>query len=256
MNIPETYNQLDQWTTVMFLYNSALKAINTKIEILNNEFIHLYNYNPIEHIKSRLKTPESIVKKLKRGGYEVTIPNMIEHLSDIAGIRIICSFSPDIYRIAEMIARQSDVTVLVVKDYIKNPKPNGYNMVVTIPIYLSDGPVDTKVEIQIRTIAMDFWASLEHKIYYKFEGNAPDYLEQELKACADMADMLDNKMFSLNQAITKIAEEQAKEKEAAKVAEEMKKAEREDVPAGNEQEPKDGKRSGEAASGNRKEAGE
>ena len=169
MNIPETYNQLDQWTTVMFLYNSALKAINTKIEILNNEFIHLYNYNPIEHIKSRLKTPESIVKKLKRGGYEVTIPIMI---------------------------------------------------------------------------------------YYKFEGNAPDYLEQELKACADMADMLDNKMFSLNQAITKIAEEQAKEKEAAKVAEEMKKAEREDVPAGNEQEPKDGKRSGEAASGNRKEAGE
>mgnify|MGYP000854804742 FL=1 len=111
MNIPETYNQLDQWTTVMFLYNSALKAINTKIEILNNEFIHLYNYNPIEHIKSRLKTPESIVKKLKRGGHEVTIPNMIEHLSDIAGIRIICSFSPDIYRIAEMIARQSDVTV-------------------------------------------------------------------------------------------------------------------------------------------------
>ena len=189
----------------------------------------------------------------------MTIPNMIEHLSDIAGIRIICSFSPDIYRIAEMIARQSDVTVLVVKDYIKNPKPNGYksyHMVVTIPIYLSDGPVDTKVEIQIRTIAMDFWASLEHKIYYKFEGNAPDYLEQELKACADMADMLDNKMFSLNQAITKIAEEQAKEKEAAKVAEEMKKAEREDVPAGNEQEPKDGKRSGEAATGNRKEAGE
>ena len=259
MNIPETYNQLDQWTTVMFLYNSALKAINTKIEILNNEFIHLYNYNPIEHIKSRLKTPESIVKKLKRGGYEVTIPNMIEHLSDIAGIRIISSFSPDIYRIAEMIARQTDVTVLVVKDNIKNPKPNGYksyHMVVTIPIYLSDGPVDTKVEIQIRTIAMDFWASLEHKIYYKFEGNAPDYLEQELKACADMADMLDNKMFSLNQAITKIAEEEAKEKEAAKVAEEMKKAEREDVPAGNEQEPKDGKRSGEAASGNRKEAGE
>ena len=240
MNIPETYNQLDQWTTVMFLYNSALKAINTKIEILNNEFIHLYNYNPIEHIKSRLKTPESIVKKLKRGGHEVTIPNMIEHLSDIAGIRIICSFSPDIYRIAEMIARQSDVTVLVVKDYIKNPKPNGYK----------------SVEVQLRTIAMDFWASLEHKIYYKFEGNAPDYLEQELKACADMADMLDNKMFSLNQAITKIAEEQAKEKEAAKVAEEMKKAEREDVPAGNEQEPKDGKRSGESASGNRKEAGE
>ena len=218
MNIPETYNQLDQWTTVMFLYNSALKAINTKIEILNNEFIHLYNYNPIEHIKSRLKTPESIVKKLKRGGYEVTIPNMIEHLSDIAGIRIICSFSPDIYRIAEMIARQSDVTVLVVKDYIKNPKPNGYksyHMVVTIPIYLSDGPVDTKVEIQIRTIAMDFWASLEHKIYYKFEGHAPEYISRDLRACAEIVSNLDAKMLQLNEAILeeKEKEEQKKKEE-------------------------------------------
>ena len=218
MNIPETYNQLDQWTTVMFLYNSALKAINTKIEILNNEFIHLYNYNPIEHIKSRLKTPESIVKKLKRGGHEVTIPNMIEHLSDIAGIRIICSFSPDIYRIAEMIARQSDVTVLVVKDYIKNPKPNGYksyHMVVTIPIYLSDGPVDTKVEIQIRTIAMDFWASLEHKIYYKFEGHAPEYISRDLRACAEIVSNLDAKMLQLNEAILeeKEKEEQKKKEE-------------------------------------------
>ena len=211
MNIPESYNQLDQWTTVMFLYNSALKAISTKIEILNNEFIHLYNYNPIEHIKSRLKTPESIVKKLKHNGREVTIANMTEYLSDIAGIRIICSFTSDIYRIADLIARQSDITVLYVKDYISRPKPNGYksyHMVVTVPIYLSEGPVDTRVEIQIRTIAMDFWASLEHKIYYKFEGNAPANLEAELKACADMVDMLDAKMFSLNQAIMKISEEQ------------------------------------------------
>lgn len=208
MNIPETYNQLDQWTTVMFLYNSALKAINTKIEILNNEFIHLYNYNPIEHIKSRLKTPESIVKKLKRGGYEVTIPNMIEHLSDIAGIRIICSFSPDIYRIAEMIARQSDVTVLVVKDYIKNPKPNGYksyHMVVTIPIYLSDGPVDTKVEIQIRTIAMDFWASLEHKIRYKKDipQDKALYLQNEMLECAEISADLDRRMQNVRDVISK-----------------------------------------------------
>lgn len=204
MNIPETYNQLDQWTTVMFLYNSALKAINTKIEILNNEFIHLYNYNPIEHIKSRLKTPESIVKKLKRGGYEVTIPNMIEHLSDIAGIRIICSFSPDIYRIAEMIARQSDVTVLVVKDYIKNPKPNGYksyHMVVTIPIYLSDGPVDTKVEIQIRTIAMDFWASLEHKLKYKKNIENAEEISKELQRCAEASSQLDLRMQALRDRI-------------------------------------------------------
>ena len=252
-------HRIDKWETLMFTYESALKEIATKIDILNNEFIKIHNYNPIEHVTSRIKSSESIVKKLKRHGLEVNMDNMQNCLSDIAGIRIVCSFTSDIYRIADRISSQSDIQVLTVKNYIANPKPNGYksyHMVVTIPIYLSDGPVDTKVEIQIRTIAMDFWASLEHKIYYKFEGNAPDYLEQELKACADMADMLDNKMFSLNQAITKIAEEQAKEKEAAKVAEEMKKAEREDVPAGNEQEPKDGKRSGKAASGNRKEAGE
>ena len=211
MNIPNSFNQVDQWKSVMFLYDSALKEINTKIEILNNEFVHIYNYNPIEHIKSRLKTPDSIVKKLKRYGFEVTIDYMVEKLSDIAGIRIICSFTSDIYQIAEMITKQSDVTVLYVKDYIKNPKPNGYksyHMVVTIPIYLTDGPVDTKVEIQIRTIAMDFWASLEHKIYYKFEGNAPAYLQQELKACADVVNMLDVKMFSLNQAILELAEAQ------------------------------------------------
>ena len=211
MNIPNSFNQVDQWKSVMFLYDSALKEINTKIEILNNEFVHIYNYNPIEHIKSRLKTPDSIVKKLKRYGFEVTIDNMVEKLSDIAGIRIICSFTSDIYQIAEMITKQSDVTVLYVKDYIKNPKPNGYksyHMVVTIPIYLTDGPVDTKVEIQIRTIAMDFWASLEHKIYYKFEGNAPAYLQQELKACADVVNMLVVKMVSLNQAILELAEAQ------------------------------------------------
>ena len=126
-----------------------------------------------------------------------------------------------------MIAKQSDVTVLYVKDYIKNPKPNGYksyHMVVTIPIYLSEGPVDTKVEIQIRTVAMDFWASLEHKIYYKFEGNAPDFLEKELKDCADMVDMLDAKMFSLNEAIMQhSAEERRKEAEAEerRIREEM-----------------------------------
>lgn len=203
-NIPKTFDQMDQWKAVMFLYNSALKEINTKIEILNNEFIHIYSYTPIEHIKSRLKTPESIVKKLKHDGREVTIANMIDYLSDIAGIRIICSFTSDIYLIADMIAKQSDVTVLYVKDYIKNPKPNGYksyHMVVTIPIYLSEGPVDTKVEIQIRTVAMDFWASLEHKIYYKFEGNAPDYISRDLRECSGIVSMLDAKMLQLNEAI-------------------------------------------------------
>ena len=199
-NIPKTRDQIDQWQSLMFLYNSALKEISVKIEILNNEFIQIYKYNPIEHIKTRLKTAESIVKKLKLHNMEATVENVAEKINDIAGIRIICSFIPDIYQIADMIAKQSDVTVLQVKDYIKNPKPNGYksyHMVVTIPVYLSDGPQETKVEIQIRTVAMDFWATLEHKIYYKSQGNAPDYLQQDLKACADVVDVLDAKMYSL-----------------------------------------------------------
>ena len=193
----------------MFLYDSALKKLNTKIEILNNEFVNRYDHNPIEHIKSRLKTADSIVKKLKKDGYEVTIENMMDHLSDIAGIRIICSFTSDIYQIADMIAAQGDITVLHVKDYIQNPKPNGYksyHMVVTVPVYLADGPVQTKVEIQIRSVAMDFWASLEHKIAYKFEGNAPEGLLRELKECADIVAYLDKKMLSINESVKEFAE--------------------------------------------------
>ena len=208
LNILKANEQIDQWRSVMFLYDSALKKVNTKIEILNNEFVNRYDYNPIEHIKSRLKTADSIVNKLKEDGREVTIENMQEYLSDIAGIRIICSFTSDIYQIAQIISDQKDITVLHVKDYIKHPKPNGYksyHMVVTVPVYLSDGAVDTKVEIQIRSVAMDFWASLEHKIAYKFEGNAPENLLMELKDCADMIDMLDRKMFSLNEAIIAFA---------------------------------------------------
>ena len=192
------------WNTAMLLYNSALKEMGTKIEILNDEFQHVHQYNPIEYVKTRLKSPESIVKKLKRYGYEDSIQNMIEYCNDIAGVRIVCSFTSDIYRLADMIGRQSDITVLSIKDYIKNPKPSGYksyHMIVTIPIFLSDRMVDTKVEIQIRTIAMDFWASLEHKIYYKFEGNAPDYISRDLRECAQMVSELDDKMLSLNEAI-------------------------------------------------------
>ena len=203
-NTMKNYEDVDSWKTIMFLYNSALKEVGTKLEILNDEFQHVHKYNPIEHIKTRIKTPESIVKKLRRYGYEISIENMVKYINDIAGVRLICSFTSDIYRLAEMIGNQSDLKVLSIKDYIKNPKPNGYksyHMVVTVPVYLTDGPVETKVEIQIRTIAQDFWASLEHKIYYKFEGSGPDSLQAELKACADMVDMLDAKMFSLNQSI-------------------------------------------------------
>lgn len=195
---------IDSWETIMFLYNSALKKVGTKLDILNEEFRHIHNYNPIEYIKARIKTPESIVKKLRRNGYESSIENMVNHVNDIAGIRIVCSFTSDIYRISEMIGKQSDLTVLSVKDYIRHPKDSGYksyHMLVTIPVYMSDSTVDTKVEIQIRTIAMDFWASLEHKIYYKFEGNAPEYISKELRDCAGIVSKLDAKMLQLNEAI-------------------------------------------------------
>ena len=209
---------IDSWETVMFLYNSALKEVGTKLDILNDEFVHIHKYNPIEYIKKRIKTPESIVKKLRSSGYDSTIENMISHVKDIAGIRIVCSFTSDIYRLAEMIGKQNDLTVVSVKDYIKHPKASGYksyHMLVTVPIFLSDRVVNTKVEIQIRTIAMDFWASLEHKIYYKFEGNAPEYISRDLRECAEIVANLDAKMLQLNEAIQETKEQQ---EEARKIS--------------------------------------
>lgn len=216
----QNYDDVDSWKTVMFLYNSALKEVGTKLEILNDEFKHVHSYNPIEHIKTRIKTPESIVKKLKRYGYQISIDNMIRYINDIAGVRLICSFTSDIYRLAAMIGNQSDLKVLTIKDYIKNPKDSGYksyHMLVSVPIFLSDSVVNTKVEIQIRTIAMDFWASLEHKIYYKFEGNAPEYISRDLKDCADMVSMLDEKMLSLNNAILECVKQKNEEENRKEV---------------------------------------
>ncbi|MCI8582655.1 MAG: GTP pyrophosphokinase family protein [Dorea sp.] len=209
------YEDVDSWKTVMFLYTSALKEVGTKLEILNDEFQHVHSYNPIEHIKTRIKSPESIVKKLKRHGHETSIENMVKYVNDIAGVRLICSFTSDIYKLAEMIGNQTDLKVLSIKDYIKNPKQSGYksyHMLVSVPIFLSDSVVDTKVEIQIRTIAMDFWASLEHKIYYKYEGRAPEYISKDLRECADMVATLDDKMLQLNEAILACLEEQEVQK--------------------------------------------
>lgn len=211
---PSKSSEVDKWKEVMLVYSSALKEIGTKLEILNDEFQHVHKYNPIEHIKSRIKSSESIVKKLKKHGLESTIENMVEYVNDIAGIRVICSFTSDIYRVAEMIASQNDLKVLSVKDYIKNPKPSGYksyHMLVTVPIFLSNKVVDAKVEIQIRTVAMDFWASLEHKIYYKFEGNAPDYITQTLIECAQMVSALDDEMLHLNNEVRKLLDEDSED---------------------------------------------
>ena len=200
---------IDSWKEVTITYSAALRQIETRMEILNDEFQHVHQYNPIEHIKARIKTPESIVKKLKRNGYESTIDNMVKYINDIAGIRIICSFTSDIYRIADMICKQKDIKVVARKDYITFPKASGYksyHMIVTIPVYLSDRTVDTKVEIQIRTVAMDFWASLEHKIHYKFEGDAPEHIRNELVECAKLVADLDARMLSLNDEILAISQ--------------------------------------------------
>ena len=212
-NTMKNYEDVDSWKTIMFLYNSALKEVGTKLEILNDEFQHVHKYNPIEHIKTRIKTPESIVKKLRRYGYEISIENMVKYINDIAGVRLICSFTSDIYRLAGMIGNQSDLKVLSIKDYIKNPKESGYksyHMLVSVPIFLSDSVVDTKVEIQIRTIAMDFWASLEHKMRYKknIPENHVKYLQDELYDCARQSAELDNRMQNIRNLIAEEAEEE------------------------------------------------
>ena len=198
------FKELNDWETVIFVYQSALKQVETKIDILNGEFQHRHKYNPIEHVKSRIKTPESIVKKLKRHGYESSIENMVRYVNDIAGIRISCSFTSDIYLIADMISKQNDLTILARRDYMKNPKKSGYrsyHMLVTTPVFLSDSIIDTKVEIQIRTIAMDFWASLEHQIHYKASHEVPDCVVGELRECADIISQTDQRMQRLSKQI-------------------------------------------------------
>jgi putative GTP pyrophosphokinase len=211
MDLPMFYDEAEEWSNALLLYDAALKEINTKLEILNNEFKLAHQYNPIEHITSRIKTPQSIAKKLRHNVKELTVENIVKYVNDVAGIRIICSFTSDIYRIADLITKQNDIKVLKIKDYIIQPKENGYtsyHMIVSIPVFLSDQTVDTKVEIQIRTIAMDFWASLEHKIYYKFEGKAPEHIQRELKECSDIVSYLDQKMLSLNEQIKSYSRDQ------------------------------------------------
>ena len=207
--VPAPTASLEEWKRMQLIYSAALKEVNTKLEILNAEFQMAHRYNPIEHLSARIKSPESIAKKLRHQGRAVTVENIVRYINDVAGIRIICSFTSDIYKISELIRKQSDVKVLKIKDYIANPKPNGYtsyHMIVTVPIFLSDMTIDTKVEIQIRTIAMDFWASLEHKMYYKFEGNAPENIRRELKECADLVGFLDRKMLAINEEIQKYSD--------------------------------------------------
>ena len=164
------FDQIDKFRTLIMMYNCAIREVRTKLEVLNDELSTKHERNPIESIKSRIKSPASIVEKLKRRGFEISVPSIMENLNDVAGIRVICSFIDDIYDIAAMLTAQDDIKVLKIKDYIKNPKPNGYrsyHIIVEIPVFFSDRKQPLKVEIQIRTIAMDFWSSLEHQLKYK-----------------------------------------------------------------------------------------
>lgn len=194
-------------TRFMMSYKFGLAELNTKIDILMQEFQYIHDYNPIEHVKSRIKTPESIIKKVYRKGIEFSIPSIKENIQDIAGIRITCAFISDIYKISQMLQSQKDIKVLACKDYIKNPKPNGYkslHLILQVPVFMSDRVEDVCVEVQIRTIAMDFWASLEHKIYYKYNKEIPEYLKDELKNASDSVTQLDKKMESIQNEVNKI----------------------------------------------------
>lgn len=210
IELPDVKDIFLEYRKMQLLYQSALKEIGTKLEILNDEFKFVHKYNPIEHIESRMKSEESIVRKLMKKGQDITVENIERYIDDVAGIRVICSFPPDIYRIVDMISNQDDIEVVKTKDYMVNPKPSeyrSYHMIVKVPIFLSDTVVPTRVEIQIRTVAMDFWASLEHKIYYKYDGHAPEYIRSELRECAEMISYLDSKMLAINEEIHSLKQE-------------------------------------------------
>lgn len=199
---------------LMAYYQCALMEVETKFRVLNEQFSLAHDRNPIESIKTRVKSLESITEKLNRRNLPFSTQSIEENLTDIAGIRIICSFREDIYFLADCLLEQDDITLIQRKDYIENPKENGYrslHLIVEVPIFLEHKKKMMKVEVQLRTIAMDFWASLEHKIYYKFEGNAPKYISKDLQECAKMVSELDDKMLSLNEAIRECIAQQDKD---------------------------------------------
>jgi len=195
------------YQTVMMRYHCAILEMRTKLEVLSRDMTVRYRRNPIEFIESRLKKPSSIARKLEKLGYEVTVENMTEYLSDIAGIRVLCAYIDDIYEIARMLAHQRDVQIITVKDYIKAPKDNGYrsyHMIVEIPVYFSDAVRPVRCEIQIRTIAMDFWATLDHDMQYKKQVQDAEQIMKELRDCAEIIHQTDEKMMRLRERIHRI----------------------------------------------------
>ncbi|WP_240508019.1 GTP pyrophosphokinase [Virgibacillus indicus] len=220
-------NQLEQlkavkeeMTRFMLTYKFGMDEMNTKLNILKEEFQHIHEYNPIEHIKSRIKSPESILKKVHRKNLEISLDSIRKNIHDIVGIRIVCSFISDIYRVSKMIQNQKDIKLIECKDYIKNPKPNGYkslHLILSIPVFMSDREEEVFVEIQIRTVAMDFWASLEHKIYYKYNKSIPENLTKELTDAAMVANELDDRMEQLNREMNYIKEQNDTDLDSLKI---------------------------------------
>lgn len=200
----EKLKEIEAFNHLMMEYRFAIMEVETRLKVLNEEFSEKYKRNPFESIKSRLKTPESIYEKLERKGYPVNVDNIREHLSDVAGLRVICSFPDDIYRLANLFTRQGDIILLKEKDYIKNPKASGYrslHLILNVPVFLSNEVKYVKAEIQFRTIAMDFWASLEHKMHYKKNIENAEKAAAQLKECAATIEKLDYKMQEIRNMI-------------------------------------------------------
>lgn len=193
---------------LMAYYRCAIMEVETKFKVLNEQFSLKYDRNPIESIKSRLKSTEGIAKKLKKKDLDLTIDAIQENVKDVAGIRVICSFPEDIYMLADCLLNQDDITLIERKDYIKNPKESGYrslHLIIEVPIFLQNEKKSMKVEVQLRTIAMDFWASLEHKLRYKknIDSNEIELLEKELVECAEISAALDKRMEEIRNRIEK-----------------------------------------------------
>jgi len=200
----DAVNAINSFLVTENLYLAATREITTKLENLNDEFKYVKDRNPIHQIKARVKTPKSIMNKLLRRGHELSVESARNNLTDIAGVRVICSYIDDIYLIAKLLTSQDDIQVVRISDYIKNPKPNGYrslHLIVTVPVFLSESTELVNVEIQIRTIAMDFWASLEHELWYKLADGKID-VTHELKACADGIADIDMRMQNLHSILT------------------------------------------------------
>ena len=203
--IPETFRETArQFQEAMMQYSCAIREFKTKLEVLNDELSMRNARNPIEMIKARVKKPKSIVEKLQRRGLPLSIESMESNLDDIAGVRVICSFVDDIYEISRMLERQDDVTIIAIKDYIKAPKENGYrsyHMIVEVPVFFSSSKKNIRVEVQIRTIAMECWASIEHELKYKHDIANPELMQQELKHCSDQIASTDLSLSTLKELI-------------------------------------------------------